>query len=235
MSAACRRHSVFESPQGKVSRLTDNGEKWEYKGTVHQLFIDFKKAYDSVKREVLYDILIEFGIPKKLVRLIKMCLSETYSRVRIGISMLRRCCNFSSITLCTVKKKQRCPHLFIFLEETVLPSARTSRASACLPTHVKTDSNATIVFRYEHKSNASFHVDRRKCQQIRKIVLTLSPYPDSAAERTGNSSRYFRLVHSSICSSDERTFLDDVISNQNVQLAVTDSEEHLHEYDVIAY
>ncbi|KAJ4435551.1 hypothetical protein ANN_18167 [Periplaneta americana] len=59
-------------------------KKREYKGTVHQLFIDFKKAYDSVKREVLYDILIEFGIPKKLVRLIKMCLSETYSRVRIG-------------------------------------------------------------------------------------------------------------------------------------------------------
>ncbi|KAJ4439024.1 hypothetical protein ANN_14980 [Periplaneta americana] len=59
-------------------------KKWECEGTVHQLFIDFKKAYDSVKREVLYDILIEFGIPKKLVRLIKMCLSETYSRVRIG-------------------------------------------------------------------------------------------------------------------------------------------------------
>ncbi|KAJ4450431.1 hypothetical protein ANN_01855 [Periplaneta americana] len=58
-------------------------KKWEYKGTVHQLFIDFKKAYDSVKREVLHDILIEFGIPKKLVRLIKMCLSETYSRVSI--------------------------------------------------------------------------------------------------------------------------------------------------------
>ena len=27
---------------------------------------------------------IEFGIPKKLVRLIKMCLTETYSRVRVG-------------------------------------------------------------------------------------------------------------------------------------------------------
>ena len=33
---------------------------------VHQLFIDFKKAYDSVRREVLYNILMEFGIPKKL-------------------------------------------------------------------------------------------------------------------------------------------------------------------------
>ena len=51
---------------------------------MHQLFIDFKKAYDSVRREVLYNILIEFGIPKKLVRLIKICLTETYSRVRVG-------------------------------------------------------------------------------------------------------------------------------------------------------
>jgi hypothetical protein len=48
------------------------------------LFIDFKKAYDSVKREVLYNILLEFGIPKKLVRLIKMCLNETCIKVRIG-------------------------------------------------------------------------------------------------------------------------------------------------------
>jgi hypothetical protein len=49
-------------------------KKWEYNGTVHQLFIDLKKAYDSFRREVLYNILIEFGIPRKLVGLIKMCL-----------------------------------------------------------------------------------------------------------------------------------------------------------------
>jgi len=59
-------------------------KKWEYNEAVHQLFIDFKKAYDSVRREALYNILIEFRVPKKLVRLIKMCLTETSSRVRVG-------------------------------------------------------------------------------------------------------------------------------------------------------
>jgi hypothetical protein len=48
-------------------------KKWEYNETVHQLFLDFKKAYDSVRREVLCNILIEFRVPMKLVRLIKMC------------------------------------------------------------------------------------------------------------------------------------------------------------------
>jgi hypothetical protein len=57
-------------------------KKWEYNETVHQLFIDCKKAYDSVKRDDLYNILIEFGL--KLVRLIKTCLTETYNRVRAG-------------------------------------------------------------------------------------------------------------------------------------------------------
>jgi hypothetical protein len=55
-----------------------------YNGAVHQLFVDFKKAYDAVRREVLYNILREFGIPLKLVGLIKMCLNKTYSRVRVG-------------------------------------------------------------------------------------------------------------------------------------------------------
>jgi hypothetical protein len=59
-------------------------KKWDYNEAVHQLFIDFKKAYDSVRREVLYGNLIEFVIPRKLLRLIKMCLSETYNRVRVG-------------------------------------------------------------------------------------------------------------------------------------------------------
>jgi hypothetical protein len=59
-------------------------KKWEYNEEARQLFVDYKKAYDSVRREVLCNILIEFGIPLTLVKLIKICLYETYSRVRVG-------------------------------------------------------------------------------------------------------------------------------------------------------
>jgi hypothetical protein len=38
-------------------------KKWDYNGTVHQLFIDFKKAYDSVRREVLYNISLSLEYP----------------------------------------------------------------------------------------------------------------------------------------------------------------------------
>jgi hypothetical protein len=59
-------------------------KKWEYNEAVHQLFIDFKRAYDSLRRGVLYNILIEFGIPRKLVMLIKLYPTEKYSRVWVG-------------------------------------------------------------------------------------------------------------------------------------------------------
>jgi hypothetical protein len=38
----------------------------------------------SVRREVLYNIVIEFGIPRKLVGLIQTCFNKTYSTLLIG-------------------------------------------------------------------------------------------------------------------------------------------------------
>jgi hypothetical protein len=49
-----------------------------------EIFNTNSDSYDSVRREVLYNILIEFGVPMKLVSLSKMCLNETYSKVCIG-------------------------------------------------------------------------------------------------------------------------------------------------------
>jgi hypothetical protein len=59
-------------------------KKWDYNETVHHLFIDLKKTYDSVTREVLYNILMQLGVPMKLIRLFKLCLNEAYNEVCIG-------------------------------------------------------------------------------------------------------------------------------------------------------
>jgi hypothetical protein len=59
-------------------------KKCEYIKAVPQLYIYFKKDYDSVSRKVLYNIRIEFCIPLKLEMLLKMWLNETYSRVQVG-------------------------------------------------------------------------------------------------------------------------------------------------------
>ena len=42
-------------------------KKWEYTGAVYHLFTYLQKAYDSIRREILCNILIAFAIPKNLV------------------------------------------------------------------------------------------------------------------------------------------------------------------------
>ena len=51
---------------------------------MHRLFINLKKAYGSTRKAPIYNVLVEFGTPMKLVRLIKMYLNETYGRVQVG-------------------------------------------------------------------------------------------------------------------------------------------------------
>jgi hypothetical protein len=59
-----------------VVHSSNTWEKWKYTEEVHHQFVDFKKAYYSVRREI-YNIFIDFHIPMKLA--ITMCLHETYS------------------------------------------------------------------------------------------------------------------------------------------------------------
>jgi hypothetical protein len=39
----------------------NTAEKWEYSVVIHQLLIDFQEVYNSIRKEVLHNILTEFG------------------------------------------------------------------------------------------------------------------------------------------------------------------------------
>ena len=51
---------------------------------IWQLFIDFKQAYDSIQRPVLWEIMQEMDIPSKLINLVKACYSNSKACVQIG-------------------------------------------------------------------------------------------------------------------------------------------------------
>jgi hypothetical protein len=46
-------------------------EKWKYNRREYKLFINFKKACNSVRKEEFYSILTEFGTPVKDLRPLK--------------------------------------------------------------------------------------------------------------------------------------------------------------------
>ena len=60
-----------------------NKKLWEYNQSVHYLFIDFQKAYDSIHRNTLWKCMKEFKIPTKLINMCKIYVQETRSVVRI--------------------------------------------------------------------------------------------------------------------------------------------------------
>ena len=55
----------------------------EYQIKLHHLFVNYKQAYDSLKRQSIIEIMEEFSMPGKLVSRIKMTLEGTWSKVRV--------------------------------------------------------------------------------------------------------------------------------------------------------
>jgi hypothetical protein len=57
---------------------------WEHNVEIHQIFVDFQKAYDSIRTDRIYTIMAHFGIPNKLIRLTKATMEDSTYYVKIG-------------------------------------------------------------------------------------------------------------------------------------------------------
>jgi hypothetical protein len=99
-------------------------KKWKCKEKVDKLFIDFKEAHDSVRREVLYNVLVEAGMPMKLVSVIKMCLYEIYSKACISVKQL---CDVFPIRKCLKLVDDLSPRLFNFALEYAIKISKQTR------------------------------------------------------------------------------------------------------------
>ena len=61
---------------------------WGHNVEIHKIFVDFQKAYDSIRRNKLYAIMAHFGIPNKLIRLTKATIENSTYYVKIGTIMM---------------------------------------------------------------------------------------------------------------------------------------------------
>lgn len=57
---------------------------YEFNIDLHMLFVDFRQAYDSINREVLWQALDELLIPGKYIQLIRSCYAETHCVIRVN-------------------------------------------------------------------------------------------------------------------------------------------------------
>lgn len=58
-------------------------KKYEYRQSIWQVFINFRKAYENIHRDRLCHIMNDFGFPEKLIKLTIMCMVETKYRVKL--------------------------------------------------------------------------------------------------------------------------------------------------------
>ncbi|XP_041376749.1 secreted RxLR effector protein 78-like [Gigantopelta aegis] len=73
---SCRDH-IFT-----LTQILEQSKEWN--STVYVNFIDFEKAFDSIHRESLWRIVRHYGIPSKLVNIIRLSYTDFCSQVING-------------------------------------------------------------------------------------------------------------------------------------------------------
>jgi len=56
---------------------------YEYNIDIHNIYIDYTHAFDSMKRNKILNSLIQYKIPPKLIRLVKLTLENTTAKVKV--------------------------------------------------------------------------------------------------------------------------------------------------------
>uniref|UniRef100_A0AAR2LJT3 Reverse transcriptase domain-containing protein n=1 Tax=Pygocentrus nattereri TaxID=42514 RepID=A0AAR2LJT3_PYGNA len=101
---------------------------WEFANPVYMCFVDLEKAYDRVPRDILWEVLWEYGVPGLLLRAIQSLYSRSESCVRIlGIK--------SDSFRVSVGLRQGCalsPLLFVIFMDRVSGRSQGVRRALCV-------------------------------------------------------------------------------------------------------
>ena len=84
LSESCAGYSSGRSTIDQLYTLQSIAENYLDHGTaLYECYIDFRKGFDSVWREGLWKVMMFYGYPEKIVRLLENLYQETFSAVRV--------------------------------------------------------------------------------------------------------------------------------------------------------
>jgi len=58
----------------------------EYNIDLHNIFIDFSQAFDTINTDVIYNSLTKYHVPNRLIKLIKLTMQRTKMKVKVNNS-----------------------------------------------------------------------------------------------------------------------------------------------------
>jgi hypothetical protein len=80
------------STTGQLFVIRQMTEKYyEHGMDLHMLFVDFRKAFDSVNREKPYEAMKQMEIPDRLTRLTRMTMNITQAKIKIDNKICIQC------------------------------------------------------------------------------------------------------------------------------------------------
>ena len=67
-----------------VEKAREHGE------SLYVLFVDLRKAYDSVPRQALWKVLEKYGVPEKMLNVVKSFHEGMHAELRVGSTVTER-------------------------------------------------------------------------------------------------------------------------------------------------
>lgn len=95
---------------------------------MYQLFVDFRQAYDSIKRYRLWKAITQLGIPAKLAGLAKACVQHSNCKVKLN----RELSEDFSVKIGLIQRDALSPALFNIALQSVVREVIDDAKGICI-------------------------------------------------------------------------------------------------------
>ncbi|XP_066928664.1 uncharacterized protein [Clytia hemisphaerica] len=162
------------------------------------IFVDFKKAFDSVDRDSMFDILSLYGIPQKIIDAIKLLYTNTKSSVQTpddtdfadDIALISSTLEDAQNLLITLESAANCTGLYLNESKTEYLTLNVNESSD----NIKTISGTNLRKVEDYKYLGSYISSSEKDFKVRKAPEAIQKFGDRLFEEGTKNVGHQRVI-----------------------------------------